>query len=332
MAPPAAPTPAWPGLHARIDAARDAWRDATQGLIGDERAGADDWSAAQIHSHVAAALLRDADALSHVALGRPAVLDNSQRLLPGRHPYPRIRDLGEKGWTDFRNAARTVAKGPERGPVIARGDDRLTAAALVQRGLSHIHEHLHQIRSLPPAPKRTEPPMSAWQFPNQRAADLHTWVVDRAARDGWPQVLQTARETQAGWQEAVTGLAEEDAPPLPRDGEEWSPWNVGNHVAGWLERAAAALQGALQGQSTHLSNEQAWLGDDRSFADVRRSADESWTTYLVVLEAAQTRADESAVITHRNLGPMSPREYAVFSTWHLTDHLKQLRTMQGRSA
>ena len=158
MAPPAATTPAWPALHARIDAARDAWRDATQSLTGDERAGDDDWSAAQIHSHVAAALLRYADALSHVALGRPAVLDRGQRLLPGRHPYPRIRDLGEKGWTDFRHAARTVAKQPERGAVVALGDDTLTAAALVQRGLTHIEEHLHQIRSLPPAPQANGSP------------------------------------------------------------------------------------------------------------------------------------------------------------------------------
>lgn len=151
--PDPAALPTWDDLHRRIEATRDAWRAATHGLVGDEVPPATDdgeerWSAAQIHSHVARALLRYADALSQVAVSHAAVFDHSAQLLPGRHPYARIRNIGDKGWTDFLSAARTVAKQPERGPVIAYGADMLSARHFVQRGLAHLQQHIQQIRAL----------------------------------------------------------------------------------------------------------------------------------------------------------------------------------------
>lgn len=132
--------------------------------------------------------------------------------------------------------------------------------------------------------------MSAWQFPSARAERLHTWAVERAQREDWTTVLASARPTHSDWQAAGAGRREEDALPLPHDGDAWSPWNVANHIAGWLDRAGAALHGARNYQ------------------------------------------DESARITHHSLGPMSPREYAVFATRHLGDHVKQLRAMRKNSA
>ena len=156
MPPPPATTPAWADLHARIDEAHDAWETVTQGLSGEEAApagspsGADEesWSSAQVHSHIATALLCYADALSYVALGQPATLDEGQRLLTGHHPYSRICHIGDKAWTDFRNAARTVAKQPERGDVVRLADGTLSARILVQRALDHVQEHIEQIRFL----------------------------------------------------------------------------------------------------------------------------------------------------------------------------------------
>ena len=159
MSPSLTTEPAWADLHSRIDDVHSAWGSATQGLSGEEttpasspgRADAEVWSAAQVHSHVASTLLHYADALSHVALGRPAIFDESQRLLPGHHPYIRICDLGDKAWTDFRNAAHTVAKQPERGDAIKLADDTLSARDLVQQALDHVQEHIEQIRAIRPS-------------------------------------------------------------------------------------------------------------------------------------------------------------------------------------
>ena len=113
--------PTWADLHSRIDATQAAWDAASAGLDGREAAGG--WSALQLHSHVAAALLRYADTLARVAVSRAAEAAPASEFLPGRHPYPRVRQLGEKGWRDFRGSARTVAKQPDRGAAISTADE-----------------------------------------------------------------------------------------------------------------------------------------------------------------------------------------------------------------
>ncbi len=163
----------------------------------------------------------------------------------------------------------------------------------------------------------------------ERVARLRVWVQQEGANSDWAAILARGRATREEWDRATAGLTPADAPALPRDGGDWSPWNVCNHVAGWLDRAAVALEGGVAGRSTSLGNEQVWLGDDEPIASVQAAMDRSWDTYLAVLETAQQAADETAVITHRFLGELSAREYAVFSTWHIDDHVKQIRKIRG---
>ncbi len=170
----------------------------------------------------------------------------------------------------------------------------------------------------------------AEQLPDpDRVARLRAWVQQEAANSDWAAILAHGRATREEWDRAAAGLTPADAPAFPRDGDRWSPWNVCNHVAGWLERAAAALEGGVAGRSTSLGNEQAWLGDDEPLASDQAAMDRSWDTYLAVLESAQQAADESAIITHRFLGELNPCEYAVFATWHIADHAKQMRKIRG---
>jgi hypothetical protein len=136
--------PSWPELHARIETAQAAWTSASAGLDGDEAAG--EWNALQVHSHVAAALLRYADVLARVAVSRAATVEPGARFLPGRHPYARVVQMGEKGWRDFRGAALTVAKQPDRGAAITTAEGPVDARAFVARALAHLDEHVEQIR------------------------------------------------------------------------------------------------------------------------------------------------------------------------------------------
>ena len=157
----------WPALHARIDAVRAAWQSATAELSGEERppentpentpettsdADASDdeavWSAAQVHSHVANALQLYAGALSQVALSHEASFAPAQRMIKGHHPYPRLRQITDKAWTDFRGAALTVAKQPDRGAVISMRGDMVDARGLVNRAISHLDEHVAHMHRL----------------------------------------------------------------------------------------------------------------------------------------------------------------------------------------
>ena len=142
--PPPTERPTWADLHSRIDATQAAWDAASAGLDGREAVGG--WSALQLHSHVAAALLRYADTLARVAVSRAADAAPASEFLPGRHPYPRVRQLGEKGWRDFRGSARTVAKQPDRGAAISTADGRVDARTFVTDALAHLNEHVNQMR------------------------------------------------------------------------------------------------------------------------------------------------------------------------------------------
>lgn len=151
--------PSWAELHSHIDAVHAAWQAATAGLTGEERppeAQAPDdtgdaeetWGATMVHSHVANALLVNADVLARVAVSREATFAPPQRVLPGHHPYQRIRQIGEKGWTDFRSSARTVAKQPDRGPVITVRGQQIDARGFVCRCINHVNDHIQQIERI----------------------------------------------------------------------------------------------------------------------------------------------------------------------------------------
>ena len=112
----------WAELQAAIDLTHDAWEASTAELGGSEPVG--EWTAAQALSHVGEALLRSADVLARVAVSREAEARFPSQFVPGTHPPTRLRQIGAKGWRDFRSAARTVAKQPDRGAVIRTGEGR----------------------------------------------------------------------------------------------------------------------------------------------------------------------------------------------------------------
>ena len=57
-----------------------------------------------------------------------------------------MAQIGEKGWRDFRGAALTVAKQPDRGAAIATAEGPVDARAFVARALAHLDEHVEQMR------------------------------------------------------------------------------------------------------------------------------------------------------------------------------------------
>ncbi|PZC43687.1 MAG: hypothetical protein DK306_002033 [Chloroflexi bacterium] len=138
----------WPELQARLATARARWDAATLNLNGDEPVG--EWSVLQAHSHVAESLLRYADVLACVAVSRKAVSREGRaefpsQFLPGKHPYARVKQIGEKGWRDFQGAAMTVAKQPDRGAVIATAEIPIDARDFTERALTHLEEHVDQV-------------------------------------------------------------------------------------------------------------------------------------------------------------------------------------------
>lgn len=139
-----------------IDEAHVAWRQATATLTGDERPSDTDrsdddeesWGASEVHSHLANAMLLNADVLAKVAVSREASFAPTRRFLPGHHPYGRIRAIGEKGWTDFRSSALTVAKQRDRGPVITVRGQPIDARGFVARCINHVNDHIRQIERM----------------------------------------------------------------------------------------------------------------------------------------------------------------------------------------
>ncbi len=140
----------WPALLQQINDVRAEWDKAVGGLPerGDNGVRDGDWSLLDIRSHVAQSLLRRADALSLAAVAKAAEFKRTPRKIPGKPSPDKVQALTEKGWTDFAAAARTVAKQPERGPIIQTQSGRLSARQLVALGLEHVREHAGQIRGL----------------------------------------------------------------------------------------------------------------------------------------------------------------------------------------
>lgn len=99
----------------------------------------------EVSSRVGRALLGGADALSLLAVARESRLEGEGEPLAGRQDWARLRALTAKGWGDFRAAAKTVAKQPERGAAIETPWGLLSARQLVALRIQQVHELLERL-------------------------------------------------------------------------------------------------------------------------------------------------------------------------------------------
>jgi hypothetical protein len=152
-----AATADWSALIGRIAALDHAWSSAADGLdqaearslIGEPESQDDDpWTVEQICNHVARSLSHGADTLSLLAVAKPADYDGRYALLDGEPSFGHVQATLAKGWTDLLAAAKTVAKQPERGPVIDTARGPMSARQLVGLITWHVDAHTTQIRSL----------------------------------------------------------------------------------------------------------------------------------------------------------------------------------------
>ena len=152
-----AETADWSALQQRIATMEHAWHDASAGLdhnaaaslIGEPESADDDpWTVETIYNHVARSLSHGADALSLLAVSKPADYDGRYALLSGDPSFDHVQAVLAKGWTDLLAASKTVAKQPERGAVIDTARGPMTARQLVGLITWHIHAHTTQIRAL----------------------------------------------------------------------------------------------------------------------------------------------------------------------------------------
>ncbi len=151
--------------------------------------------------------------------------------------------------------------------------------------------------------------------------------IVQAAEGGWPPLLSQIRDVRDGWERAAHGLTADEAPPAPRE-DEWGPWHVLNHVAGYLEAATAALRSLTAGQSVDYPRPQKWFGDDVSFAQLDAALRRGWKRYVDAVEAAGAAPETAATVTHVLAGTMSAREWTALGIFHLTEHVDQLRELR----
>ena len=140
---------AWPGLHEDLAEAQAAWQRALAGLTAEEaeelRDG--DWSALDLASHAANWLRLASGALANVCVSQEASLSD-ENFLAGLPDLQRVVRECERWSEEMRLAASTVAKVPERGPVIASAIGTLTVRQLVGITIAHLGAHTIQLTTM----------------------------------------------------------------------------------------------------------------------------------------------------------------------------------------
>jgi hypothetical protein len=159
-------------------------------------------------------------------------------------------------------------------------------------------------------------------------APLKTWVQEQASMLSWQDLLTQAQEMRSHWQATTGDILEADAPSGAQDGD-WSPWHLINHAGAWLENATNALDRSTQDQSTDLGSDQAFYQDSPSFDEASQRVGTQLDRFVAQVEACASGVGVDVIVTHRRLGELNPREYAVFTMWHVNDHEKQIREMRS---
>jgi hypothetical protein len=140
---------AWSELQAGLAEAQSSWQQALAGLPSELAAELHDgeWSALDLSSHAVNWLRLASGALANVCVSQEAGLSD-ENFLPGDPDLARVVGEHERWSEEMRMAAATVAKLPERGPVIASGIGPLTARQVVGITVAHLSEHAAQLRSM----------------------------------------------------------------------------------------------------------------------------------------------------------------------------------------
>ena len=142
-------TRAWPDLHESLAEAQAAWQRALARLSAEEaeelRDG--DWSALDLASHAVNWLRLASGALANVCVSQEASLSD-ENFLPGAPDLARVLREYERWSEEMRLATNTVAKVPERGPLIGSGIGALTVRQVVGITIAHLSEHAAQLSSL----------------------------------------------------------------------------------------------------------------------------------------------------------------------------------------
>ena len=140
---------AWPQLHINLSEAQSEWHRAlteTSPQMATEWHDGD-WSALELASHMVNWMRLVSSALANVCVSEEAALGN-ENFLPGNPALARVLQEHERWADELRMATTTVAKLPERGPVIGSGIGPLTARQVVGLTIAHLGEHAMQLRSM----------------------------------------------------------------------------------------------------------------------------------------------------------------------------------------
>jgi hypothetical protein len=140
---------AWSELHVGLAEAQSTWQEALAGLPSELAAELRDgeWSALDLSSHAINWLRLASGALASVCVSQEAGLSD-ENFLPGDPDLGRVAREQERWAEEMRMATNTVAKLPERGPVIASGIGPLTTRQVVGITIAHLSEHAAQLQSM----------------------------------------------------------------------------------------------------------------------------------------------------------------------------------------
>ena len=148
------------------------------------------------------------------------------------------------------------------------------------------------------------------------------------ASGGWTPLVAQALSVREDWDHATAELEEGEAPPGPRD-SEWSPWHVMNHFAGYLQTAGEALERLSRGEGATMRDQ--WLGDEKSFAELRSAAIRGWDRFVTALMAASASKSTGKVALRRG-GELGAAELVALTILHAGDHARQMRQIRGLAA
>ena len=139
----------WTELHTDLSEAQSSWQQALAEMPPQLATALQDgdWSALDLASHAVNWLRLASTALANVCVSQEAAL-GAENFLPGNPDLGRVAQEQERWSEELRMAASTVAKLPERGPVIASGIGALTARQVVVITIAHLSEHAAQLRSM----------------------------------------------------------------------------------------------------------------------------------------------------------------------------------------
>ena len=147
----------------------------------------------------------------------------------------------------------------------------------------------------------------------------------------WTALLAQALTVREAWDHASAELEESDATPGPNDGP-WNAWHLLNHVGGFTQSNAGHLTAMTAGESRELTTAEQWLGDDKTFSEVRSGAIAGWDALIAAITGATIAQPDGATATYVVGGVLSTREVVASTLLHAENHTQQMREIRGLAA